>query len=331
MRPLPTLFLLSYISLARAGTLAGDGARFWPGFPGWPWGGAGGGAGAGDEAGAGTDDGLAGGWGGCPSLGEVDIYRNETLPGGAPESEWIAGRWYSQPGHVIPELACNGNFKEALKGEGDMRPSGDGEPMGSLLIYPGCKIYLFEEPNFEGEFVEYTGPAVMPDPKYIFGWACGSRDDPMLCPRSYLWSCQQSFPECNPEDGWNTVTYLDNSQSSTATTFTFSQSIGITLGHEESNGGSIDTTIKNGIELDLFKTFKYKLEVSVSTGFDWSQKDSTTWSDQKTYTVSQSVPAGEKVQIQAAVGYCGQNMVETKMFRVISTRTRKVLEYKNAV
>ena len=82
-----------------------------------------------------------------------------------------------------------------MKGEGDMRPSGDGEPMGSLLIYPGCKvimvamviriktvmltmlnitfslsqIYLFEEPNFEGEFVEYTGPAVMPDPKYIFG------------------------------------------------------------------------------------------------------------------------------------------------------------------
>ena len=81
--------------------------------------------------------------------------------------------------------------QEALKGEGDMRPSGDGEPMGSLLIYPGCKVvlndndeeglndyddntfsaqvYLFEEPNFEGDFVEYTGPAVMPDPKYIFG------------------------------------------------------------------------------------------------------------------------------------------------------------------
>merc|ERR1712032_779664 len=177
MRPLPTLFLLSYISLARAGTLAGDGARFWPGFPGWPWGGAGGGTGAGDGA----------------------------------------------------------------------------------------------------------------------------------------------------------VTYLDNSQSSAATTFTFSQSIGITLGHEESNGGSIDTTIKNGIELSLFETFKWTLDISVTTGFNWSQKDSTTWSDQKTYTVSQSVPAGEKVQIHAAVGYCGQNMVETKMFRVISTRTRKVLEYKNAV
>jgi len=323
-RPL-NFILLSFLSSVQAGSLAGT--RFWPGFPGWPWGGAGGGAG--DDTGAGTEDGQVGGWGGCPSLSEVDIYRNETLPGGAPKSEWIAGRWYSQPGHIIPELACNGNFKEALKGEGDMRPSGDGEPMGSLLIYPGCKIYLFEEPNFEGDFVEYTGPAVMSDPKYLFGWACGSRPDPMLCPRSYLWSCQQSFPECYPEDGWNTVTYLDNSQSSTPTTFTFSQSIGVTLGHDETNSGSISTTIKNAITVSLGEIFSYTLDISTTTGYDWSQKDSTTWEDKKTYTVSQDVPGGEKVQIQAAVGYCGQNMVETKMFRVISTRTKKVLEIRN--
>ena len=78
--------------------------------------------------------------------------------------------------------------QEALKGEGDQRPSGDGEAMGSLLIYAGCKvvqiliclrkkdsmilffqIYIFEEPNFEGDFIEYTGPTIMPDPKYQFG------------------------------------------------------------------------------------------------------------------------------------------------------------------
>jgi hypothetical protein len=269
---------------------------------------------------------------GCPSLDEVDIYRNETQPGEGPvQSEWIAGRWYSEPGHAIPELACKGSFKEALKDEEDLRPSGDGEPMGSLLIYPGCKIYMFEEPNFEGDFVEYTGPAVMPDPKHIFGWACGSHAHPMLCPRSYLWSCQQSMPDCHPEDGWNSVTYLDNSQSNAPTTFTFAQSIGITWGHEESTGGSISTTIKNTIKWTIANIFEYDLEISATTGFDWSQKDSTTWSDQKTYTVSQEVPAGEKVEIQAAVGYCGNNMVETKMFRVVSTRTGKVLEYKTAV
>ena len=69
-RPL-AFILLSFLSSAQAGSLAGT--RFWPGFPGWPWGGAGGGAG--DDTGAGTEDGQVGGWGGCPSLSEVDIYR----------------------------------------------------------------------------------------------------------------------------------------------------------------------------------------------------------------------------------------------------------------
>merc|ERR1719283_476921 len=135
-RPL-AFILLSLLSFTQAGALTGP--RFWPGFP---------------DAGAEPD--VAGTWGGCPSLSEVDIYRNETGPDGFPKHEWIAGRWYSQPGHVIPELACNGNFREALKGEGDQHPSGDGEAMGSLLIYAGCKIYIFEEPNFEGDFIEYT-------------------------------------------------------------------------------------------------------------------------------------------------------------------------------
>ena len=36
---------------------------------------------------------------------------------------------------------------------------------GDLL----AQVYLYEEPNYEGDFVEYTGPAVMSDPDYIFG------------------------------------------------------------------------------------------------------------------------------------------------------------------
>merc|ERR1719452_224632 len=110
---------------------------------------------------------------GCPSLNDVDIYRNLSVGWSAdevPSFEFLGGRWYSEPGESIPELACKGTFKEALGTDEDERPAGDGEPMGSLLIYPGCKVYLFEEPGFEGEYVEYTGPAVMPHPKYLFGW-----------------------------------------------------------------------------------------------------------------------------------------------------------------
>ena len=41
---------------------------------------------------------------------------------------------------------------------------------------------------------------------------------------------------------------------------------GVTYGHSESQGGSISTSIKNGIKLSLFKIFEYTLEVSVTTG-----------------------------------------------------------------
>ena len=124
-----------------------------------------------------------------------------------------------------------------------------------------------------------------------------------------MYKNHQSFPECYPEDGWNTVTYLDNSQSSTPTTFTFSQSIGpyevppnqlskinrnnsyrvstllstyakasyvffvkivlllgVTLGHDETNSGSISTTIKNAITVGLGEIFSYTLDISTTTG-----------------------------------------------------------------
>lgn len=262
---------------------------------------------------------------GCPGLNEVDIYRNLTTE----KSVFIAGRFYSEVGHTIPELACNGDFKEPDSGDGDMNPRGDGEPMGSIMIYPGCKVYLFEKPDYEGDFVEYTGPAVMPKPDYLFQWACGSHSDPMLCPRSYLWTCIQTFPECYPEDGWSTITYLDNSQSNIETVFTFSQKIGVTWSHKEEQTNSISTTVKNAVTFKLFGMFEDTLEVSATTKFDWSQADTTTKEDAKTYTIQSTVPAGEKVRIEAAVGHCGGNTVETKMFRVVSTYTGKVIKMVN--
>ena len=36
-------------------------------------------------------------------------------------------------------------IQEALGTDEDERPAGDGEPMGSLLIYPGCKVVIFSK------------------------------------------------------------------------------------------------------------------------------------------------------------------------------------------
>ena len=41
---------------------------------------------------------------------------------------------------------------------------------------------------------------------------------------------------------------------------------GVTYGHEESQGGSISTEIKNAIKWDIMTIFSWTLEVSVTTG-----------------------------------------------------------------
>ena len=55
---------------------------------------------------------------------------------------------------------------------------------------------------------------------------------------------------------------------------------------------------KNWIGTKLLSELKSNKDNFQLPGFNWSQKDSTTWSDQKTYTVSQDVPGGEKVLYQ---------------------------------
>ena len=41
---------------------------------------------------------------------------------------------------------------------------------------------------------------------------------------------------------------------------------GVTLGHDETNSGSISTTIKNAITVSLGKIFSYTLDISTTTG-----------------------------------------------------------------
>lgn len=46
---------------------------------------------------------------------------------------------------IVLKLLFESNemLQEALGTDEDERPAGDGEPMGSLLIYPGCKVIIF--------------------------------------------------------------------------------------------------------------------------------------------------------------------------------------------
>merc|ERR1712119_49435 len=101
--------------------------------------------------------------------------------------------------------------------------------------------------------------------------------------------------------------------------------VGIEFSQEMQESKSIDASVSAGIEAE-FWGITASMEVSVSTGFDWSQTDSDTKSEAKTYNVEIVVPAGTKLQIQEVVGLCGDSTIHTQMFKVLDSKTEKTLK-----
>ena len=58
--------------------------------------------------------------------------------------------------------------------------------------------------------------------------------------------------------------------------------------------------------------------ISKTTGYNWEITDSSTKSEANSFTVQVIVSPGKKVQIQEAVGVCGDSTVHTQMFRLQS-------------
>ena len=64
---------------------------------------------------------------------------------------------------------------------------------------------------------------------------------------------------------------------------------------------------------------KFALEVSTTTGYDWTHVSSQTVSEEETFDVTVTVNPGEKLDIKQAVGYCGGNTPQTELFVVTTT------------
>jgi len=257
---------------------------------------------------------------GCPSLSSIPVSK---LHPGHPELDYFyAGRRYSGAGHEIPDLACNGNPHDREDGYASSAPPGSFLPFGSLLVNPGCKIYLFDGHNYEGDYVEYSGGHNgLMIPK-VPAEAHTCTDGDRACFGSFLWSCTQKFPNCVPEDGWTTITSLDNSESNFPTPFTFKQTIGTKWSQEVSESMSVSSRVEYSISENFFGIFEESIGVSVETGYNWGSVSGFEKSEVKEYDIGPiEVPAGEKVWIQGAVGTCGDSTVYTQMYKVISTQT----------
>jgi len=261
---------------------------------------------------------------GCPS--KIPTVANGKI---------VAGRIYQHQGSDLQELACNGwhytDYAETKYTKNDPYF----QNFGSVIVNPGCKLYVFPEYNWEGAPLKYT-PGIIPNPPYewldigntiIIGpiFQCS-----IPCVRSYIWTCKQTYPSCTPSDSWQTVTELDNSDSSVATKFTYEKMVGTEFSVEMTESMSVSATLSAEISAEFWgSTFTAGLELT--TGYDWTKTDSETKSEAKTYSVEIMIPAGAKLLIQEVKGTCGGSTIHTQMFRVIDSingRMAKAIENK---
>jgi len=250
--------------------------------------------------------------GGCPPLSTIPVAN---LHAYLPRDDYFyAGRYYKGQGNDLTNLACNGDAFEIPDGYQKSATYGSVFPMGSILVNPGCTVYLYDTYNWEGNYrYKYSGGREgITIPKVPVGNIPGYP----ACFRSYSWSCAQSFPSCGPWDDWRYITTLNNSDSNSTKTFTFQQKIGTTLSDAIEQSMSVSDRVAASLYFNFFNKFSVQLGLSFSTWFSWGTLTDQEKSETEEFDVQTDVAAGETVEIQSVVGACGASVVHTHEYRV---------------
>lgn len=130
---------------------------------------------------------------------------------------------------------------------------------------------------------------------------------------------------CNPSDELRSVYEYDNSQGGTNVTITYEQTIGVTSLRGSSDSVSVNQSVSGfaqvGLSIPMVNAVRAKFKVGVgiskATGYDWSSTTEDTWSEGKTNTITTTVPAGRRFQVNQVVGSCGNLETYTNSFRTV--------------
>jgi len=244
---------------------------------------------------------------GCPSMN--DIGNTMDYDG---KKRFLCAVVYDGFGGEYPINSCNGNSYSVP--DGYSIDAGDKKfySMGSLLIKPGCKMYMFETTTRLEKGTSTTLSGEVLENKY---WTQNSKYAPG--PRSYVCSCQQELPSCEATDGWETVVTCDNTVNPETADCSYSYDVGTSFSSTVSNSMSISATIGAEISATFEGLFSAGASASKTTSFDWSTSYDFSKTVDKTITVDTTVDSGNTLAIEQAVGYCGGSTFKTNMFRII--------------
>jgi len=217
---------------------------------------------------------------------------------------------YADAGGDYSVNACNGAGSYHLDGDYNDAGSGHFYPMGSILIKPGCTLYMFDG--------AYSGTGTDLSQTYTFNNHFGLTGNAPMAPgpQSFICTCNEPISTCKPSDGWENVVICDNSKGlDNVADCSYSISIGTSYSTSVSKTMQISATVEESIQTELEGVFSATVSASFTTGFDWTKTSDLVKTKDTTISVDTQVQPGNTLIIQQAVGYCGGNRIKTNMFR----------------
>ena len=96
------------------------------------------------------------------------------------------------------------------------------------------------------------------------------------------------------------ILVCDNLLGQTTTKCSYSQTIGTAFSQSASEGMSVSESVADKIHEGLFNIFSNDLEISTTTGYDWTHASEATQSEQITIKFEAEAPPGRYYQLLAA-------------------------------
>jgi hypothetical protein len=155
-----------------------------------------------------------------------------------------------------------------------------------------------------------------------------SADDETSMDRLRVKCCDVPNPAivCIPRDDWDLIIECDNLEAISPTTCTYQKKIGTSnyTSSSENHWDIVETYTNLGFSLGaiagpLLANFHTNLNISSSTGYDWTTSSSDSWSEEVTTTVSFEVPPKVKSQLFQILGNCGIYGAKASRFKKVDT------------
>lgn len=216
----------------------------------------------------------------------------------------------------------------------------------NLIVTPGCYLILYGQPLFN--YLDIAQQSIN-DQIADINWLYVVEGPNTLYelrsqPQSLVCSCD---PRSKPRDAWEVIVECDNRQGAANTTCNYIKTVGTSYGYKNGTGGSkssssdysstlggsatvsvsssasasagmpgLSAKASVSVSASISASFSKTLGTSNTTKVDWSTVASNSYEETSQISISETIPPGKCVRVEQVVGYHGQAIVRTNVYRM---------------